>query len=208
MIGGDTAGSGEDYFTAKVISGLDGHTAATLRRQRIDEDLYAEQLYCLGMYYHEALIGIEINYSRQPMRVLQQKYHYPNLYLRKTVHGMADRPEMEYGFLTNSSTKPIIIADLVELMRDDPSIECDRETLREMLTFVKKDNGRQEAIDGAHDDLVMALAIAHFVSKSGTHTWIEAGQSDDDFIERNFGTGHFLQQRSTGAAEYMSWDDY
>lgn len=207
VIGGDTAGSGEDYFTAKVICNLDGHTVATLRRQRIDEDLYAEQIYCLGMYYREAMIGIEINYSRQPMRVLQQKYRYPNLFLRKTVHGMADRPEMEYGFLTNSSTKPIIIADLVELMRDDPLIECDRETLREMLTFVKKDNGRQEAIDGAHDDLVMALAIGHFVSKSHTHTWIEAGQSDDDFIERNFGTGHFLQ-RSTGAAEYMSWDDF
>ena len=201
-IGGDTAGTGEDYFTAKVICNLDGKTAATLRKQRIDEDLYAEQLYCLGMYYNEAIIGIEINYSRHPTRVLQKKYNYPNLYVRQSVEGAADKVETDYGFNTTPRTKPIIISELVELMRDDPSIEVDKQTLKEMTTFVKKDNGKQEAIDGEHDDLVMALAIAHFISKQFTHQWIDVVPDVEDFISDNFTT-----DSTDGNDSYIDWED-
>ena len=45
-------------------------------------------------------------------------------------------------------------------------LEYDKETLREMLTFVTNQDGRMEAMSGKHDDLVMASAIAHWVSIS------------------------------------------
>jgi phage terminase large subunit len=202
VIGGDTAGSGEDYFTAKVICNLDGRTVATLRKQHIDEDLYAEQMYCLGKYYHDALIGVENNYSRHPTRVLSQKYSYPNLYVRQKISGAADVPESDYGFLTTTKTKPIIISELVEIMRDSPSLEVDRQTLKEMLTFVKKDNGAQEAIDGAHDDLVMALAITHFISAQQTHQWIDVVPEINDFLEKHFSVKH-----TNGNEEYINWED-
>lgn len=202
VIGGDTAGSGEDYFTGKVINNLTGATAATLHKQRMDEDLYAEQMYCLGMYYHEALIGIETNYSRHPTRVLQKKYGYPNLYMRQRVDRLNDKVEEVCGFETTTKTKPIIIGELVELMRDDPTIEVDVATLKEMTTFVKKDNGKQEAIDGAHDDLVMAKAIAHFISSQQTKKWIDTTPEESDFIEENF------DRQEGGNGEYMSWEDF
>lgn len=202
VIGGDTAGSGEDYFTGKVINNLTGATAATLHKQRMDEDLYAEQMYCLGMYYHEALIGIETNYSRHPTRVLQKKYGYPNLYMRQRVDRLNDKVEEVCGFETTTKTKPIIIGELVELMRDDPTIEVDVATLKEMTTFVKKDNGKQEAIDGAHDDLVMAKAIAHFISSQQTKKWIDTTPEESDFIEENF------DRQEDGNGEYMSWEDF
>lgn len=202
VIGGDTAGSGEDYFTGKVINNLTGRTAATLRRQKMDEDLYAEQMYCLGMYYHEALIGIETNYSRHPMRVLQKKYSYPNLYMRQRLDKLTDKTEEVVGFETTVRTKPIIIGELVELMRDDPTIEVDVPTLKEMTTFVKKENGKQEAIEGAHDDLVMAKAIAHFISSQQTKKWIDVTPEESDFIEENF------RQEGGGNGEYMSWEDF
>ena len=202
-IGGDTAGTGEDYFTAKVINNLNGRTVATLRKQRIDEDLYAEQMYCLGKYYHDAIIGIETNYSRQPTRILQNKYNYPNLYLRERLDRMTDKTELVAGFETTPKTKPIIIGELVSLMRDDPSIEVDIETLKEMTTFVKKDNGKQEAIDGAHDDLVMAKAIAHFISKQFTYQWIEVQPEENSFIKENFNYEH-----EEGNGGFMSWEDY
>lgn len=202
VIGGDTAGSGEDYFTGKVINNLTGRTAATLRRQKMDEDLYAEQMYCLGMYYHEALIGIETNYSRHPMRVLQKKYGYPNLYMRQRLDKLTDKTEEVVGFETTVRTKPIIIGELVELMRDDPTIEVDVPTLKEMTTFVKKENGKQEAIEGAHDDLVMAKAIAHFISSQQTKKWIDVTPEESDFIEENF------HQEGGGNGEYMSWEDF
>ena len=203
VIGGDTAGSGDDYFTAKVICNLDGRTVATLRKQRMDEDIYAEQLYCLGMYYNEALIGIETNYSRHPVRVLQRKYNYPRLYMRQRLDRIADKTEEVVGFETTSKTKPIIIGELVELMRDDPTIEVDVDTLKEMTTFVKKENGRQEAIDGAHDDLVMAKAIAHFISSQQTRTWIEVKIVPDDILCK-----YFRMENYNDNSGYMSWEDY
>lgn len=38
----------------------------------------------------------------------------------------------------------------------------DRFTLEEMLTFTRNSRGRPEAEDGAHDDLVMGLAITYY----------------------------------------------
>ena len=37
-------------------------------RQTYDEDLFAKQLFCLGMHYNKALIGIETNYSKFPVK--------------------------------------------------------------------------------------------------------------------------------------------
>jgi phage terminase large subunit len=37
----------------------------------------------------------------------------------------------------------------------------DKDTLEEMLTVVRNEKGRIEAAEGSHDDLTMALAIAH-----------------------------------------------
>ena len=202
-IGGDTAEEGEDYYTAKVINNLTDESVATLQVQFIDEDLYAEQMYCLGKYYHDALIGIEINYSRQPTRILQKKYNYPNLYMRERLDGASDRSVMDYGFETTSRTKPIIIGELVELMRNNPYIEEDIPTLKEMTTFVKKENGKLEAIDGCHDDLVMAKAIAHFISKKQTRTWIEVIPTDNEFISDNFNLGE-----AGGNEGFMSWEDF
>ncbi len=203
-IGGDTSGLGTDYFTAKVICNLDGRTVATLRVQRIDEDLYAEQIYCLGKYYNDAIIGIEINYSRQPMRVLQRKYRYPNLYYRERVDGLSDTVERVCGFETTVKTKHIILEDLVQIMREDPTLEVDPDTLREMLTFVKKDNGKKEAVEGMHDDLVMALAIAHHVSTQGEHKWMEVAPEEDTFLEEHFN----VEPRERGNEQYMSWEEF
>lgn len=201
VIGGDTAGKGADYFAAKVIDNINGRTVATLHKQRMDEDVYAEQLYCLGKYYNDALIGVETNYSRHPVRTLQ-RFGYTNMFRRQRVDKVTDTVEDVFGFETTVRTKPIIIGELVELMREDPTIEADVETLKEMTTFVKKDNGKQEAIDGSHDDLVMSKAIAHFVASQQTKSWIEIERTEDDFISRNF------HNDDVSGNEFMSWEDF
>lgn len=198
-IGGDTAEEGEDYYTAKVINNLTDESVATLQVQFIDEDLYADQIYCLGIYYNTALIGIEINYSRKPMRELED-LNYPSLYMRERVDTLSREIVKAYGFRTDSATRPVIISELVETMRDDITRETDIQTLREMLTFVRKTNGRKEAQDGFHDDLVMASAIAHFIAKSqGEHKWIAVKHEEFDFIKENFSKP---QQQFNS---YMEW---
>lgn len=211
VLGGDTAGTGEDYFAAKVLCNLDGRTVATFHKQRIDEDLFAEQIYCLGKYYHDALIGLEINYSRQPTRVLWHKYGYQNMYMRERLDGLSDKPVLDYGFETTPKTRPIIIGELVEIVRSHPELECDVATLDEMRTFVKKDNGRLEADDGCHDDLVMSLAIAHFISKKQTTSWMVVESGDNEFIKENFNLSEGRTESADGGyvseGAFMDWDE-
>lgn len=199
IIGADTAGTGIDYFTAKVLDNTSGKCVATLRKQKIDEDLFAEQIYCLGKYYNDALIGIETNYSRHPTRVLRS-LGYTNMYLSKKMTTMYDANENFYGFVTSSVTRPIIISNLVSIMRENIRLETDRETLKEMTTFIKRDDGKQAAADGAHDDLVMASAIAHYIAIDYDHN-ISVTDTNRDFLETAFG-GSFESESNN---EYIEW---
>lgn len=199
-IGGDTAGEGSDYYTAKVIDNMTGKTVATYRRQNTDDDLYADQIYCLGKLYHDALIGIEVNFSYEPNARLR-RLGYDNIYTRERLDNETNRYEKRFGFKTTSLTRPVIISGLKRKWREsDGNIECDLDTLHEMLTFVKNDKGRPEAIVGKHDDLVMALAIAHQVSEQGDHEWIN---TPPKMIEE-YGLPANRVER-TPAEEYMEW---
>lgn len=159
-IGGDTAGDTQgDEFSSDVLDAKSLEQVATLTMQT-DEDLYAKQMYCLGMYYGWALMAIETNYSTYPQKKLEE-LGYPKFYVRETVDRFDKSVTKQFGFNTNKKTKPLMLANLVELVREHTDIFNDEKTLRQMLTFVKKDGGVQEAEEGYHDDKVMSIAIAH-----------------------------------------------
>lgn len=162
VIGGDTASEGADFFTAQVIDCETKRQVAVLKN-RFDEDLYAKQLYCLGMYYNEALIAVECNFSSYPIRELT-RLKYKKQYIRKKEDDFTGKTVKSYGFRTTSRTRPLIIAELVRISRENTDLIQDEETLLEMLCFVRNSFGRAEAKAGAHDDLVMALAIGFFVA--------------------------------------------
>ena len=206
-LGGDTAGTGIDYYTAKVVDGITGNTVATLRQQRIDEDKYAEQVYCLGKYYHTALVGIETNYSRVPTRHLE-RLSYPEMYMRERFDRSTKEIGRVAGFETTRQSKHVVVWELVRLFRDNPKMECDCETLKEMLTFVKRDNGEPAASAGAHDDLVMALAIAHAVKEQGHTDWQPFVGEEDHFLEEHFHGGeNFSFGGGYDNSGYVGWDD-
>ena len=156
VIGGDTAGEGEDFFTAMVLD-QKGYLCAVLHNQ-FDEDLYAKQVYCLGVYYH-SLIAIETNFSTFPNMELQ-RLKYPSIYIREKYDRIERGALPKFGFRTTSLTRPVIIDQLVVVVRENIEMIQDRETLQEMLSFVKI-KGKPQASEGTHDDLVMGLAIAY-----------------------------------------------
>lgn len=168
VIGGDTAGSGADNFINQVIDNTTGKQVATLRHQ-FDEDLYAYQTYCLGKYYNYALIGIESNYTLYPIKLLQD-LGYSKMYMREVEDSITNKVTLKYGFNTNKMTRPVIIAELIQIVRESCHLINDRTTLEEMLTFVRNDKGRPEAEEGAHDDCIMALAIAYYIRDQQTYT--------------------------------------
>lgn len=161
VIGGDTAGDGSDFFVAHVLDNTTGKQVCVLRQQ-FDEDLFAKQVYALGIWYNTALIGIETNWSTYPVRELE-RLKYPNQYVRERVDTYTNKVKKSFGFETNSKTRPVIIAELVKVAREDITLINHDETLKEMLTFIRNENFRPEAEEGAHDDCVMSLAIAHHI---------------------------------------------
>ena len=160
-IGGDTAGEGSDYFTGHVLDAKSGLQVAVLKHQT-DSDLYSRQMYCLGMYYKQALIGIESNFDSFPIKELV-RLGYPNLYIREREDKFSGITEKSYGFRTTTVTRPVIISNLIKIVRENTRLINDVDTLKEMLMFVRNEKGRAEAQEGEHDDLIMGLAIAYRV---------------------------------------------
>lgn len=158
-IGGDTAGDGSDWFTGHVLDARTGEQVAKLKHQ-FDADQYTRQMYCLGMYYKQALIGIEANFDTYPIRELQ-RLGYPNQYIREIFDKYTGKMEKRFGFKTTSVTRPTIISRLVEIVREHTEKINDKETLEELLTITRNEKGRIEAPEGGHDDDMMGLAIAH-----------------------------------------------
>ena len=161
VIGGDTAGDGSDNFVGSVLDNISGEQAAELSH-KTDEDLYARQMYCLGMYYNTALIGIEVNFSTFPEKELE-RLKYPKLFQRQVEDSQTHKFQLKGGFKTTSITRPIIIAGLVEIFREEIDKINSIELLREGLSFIKNEQGRPEAEQGKHDDRVMATAIAYYI---------------------------------------------
>jgi phage terminase large subunit len=161
VIGCDPAGEGSDNFGGQVINNTNGKQVAVYHQQQ-DEDLFTKQIYCLGKYYNYALLGIETNFSTYPVKELQRLL-YHNQYMREEEDSISGVLQKRFGFRTTRLTRPLIISELVEIVREQTDRFCDIKTLTEMLTFVRNEKGRPQAKEGAHDDLVMALAIAYYV---------------------------------------------
>jgi hypothetical protein len=158
-IGGDTAGDGSDWFTGHVLNAKTGEQAAVLKH-RFDADQYTRQMYCLGKYYKNALIGIEANFDTYPIRELQ-RLGYNNQYVREAQDYFTGKMEKRFGFKTTVLTRPTIISRLVEIVREHVERINDEDTLKELLTIVRNEKGKIEAPEGRHDDQMMGLAIAH-----------------------------------------------
>lgn len=161
VIGGDTAGEGSDRSVGMVLDNTNGNQVAVFCGN-VDEDYYSYQMYCLGRYYNNALMCIESNFNTYQNKILSERLNYPNMFLREIEDSITHQFRKSYGFRTDVRTRPLILAELRRIVRDEPEKIADSETLLEMLTFVVNERGRPEAMAGEHDDRVMALAIAHY----------------------------------------------
>lgn len=119
-------------------------------------------MYCLGKYYNNALIGIESNFDTFPIKELE-RIGYKKQYIREKEDTFTGNIVKAYGFRTDRITRPLILSELQAIVNDHIENINDKETLEEMLVFVRNEKGRPEAQEGCHDDLVMALAIVYHI---------------------------------------------
>ena len=85
---------------------------------------------------------------------------YSNLYCRTSLQEIKQGRPRRWGFHTNSSTKPMVINFLLKALRDGLYIERCLPTTYELDLYEYKENGKEMgAVEGNHDDRVMATAI-------------------------------------------------
>lgn len=89
---------------------------------------------------------------------------YSNLYSRTSQQEIKQGRPRRWGFHTNPSTKPMVINFLIKALRDSLYVERCLPTTHELDLYEIKENGREMgAVEGNHDDRVMATAILIWV---------------------------------------------
>ncbi|MDR0973798.1 MAG: terminase [Prevotellaceae bacterium] len=156
----------------------------------IDHDLLAWKAAQIAAYYNNAQLIIESNTIEtkdndtdgDQSELIFNKLSgvYKNLYVRKASEAKIAKGVLtEYGFHTNRRTKPVIISNLVSVLRDCEYIERNIEALDEYGTYEKKDGGGWGATEGNHDDRLMTRAIGLYVCFCEMDLPKEIKQSDN-----------------------------
>ena len=158
VLGGDTAGDGSDFFAGTMLDNTTGKRVATLHA-KVDADIYTWQMYCLGMYYNQALASIEINFNTFPVIELK-RLKYPHQYIREEYDSISKKMQEKFGWKTDRNTRPLIISEEQSIVKDHIELFTDIETIEEMLTFIYDEDLRPDATEGKHDDLLFSDMIA------------------------------------------------
>lgn len=85
------------------------------------------------------------------------------MYQTKTFGNIENPVEKKYGWDTNSATRPRMLSDLKEAVDKQLIRIYDKPTINEMFSFIvakTTTTEKAQAESGAHDDLIMSLAIA------------------------------------------------
>jgi len=145
-------------------------------RGHLDYDVLSWKAAMIAKFYDNSLLVIESNTidTRDKERDLdgdqsnyllsQIKESYPNLYERKLDEDqIREGVPKRLGFHTNVRTKPVIIANLRKMIRENMYVERDKRCLDEYRVYVKRPNGSYAAASGKHDDMLMTRAIGLWI---------------------------------------------
>lgn len=106
------------------------------------------------------------NHGHAILEALTHSFHYPRIY-RHTPPGDA-ASAAQAGWPANEHTKSHAVQTLGEALRAVPGMFASRRLLEQCRGFSYGDNGTTGALPGAHDDLVMAAAMALAARKSSS----------------------------------------
>jgi hypothetical protein len=156
IIGVDAAGGGSDgdYACAQVIERTMGLQCAEMHGHFPPLEL-ARRVAALGHRYGNALVAVERNNHGYGVLAHLKDMGYENLYQQ----GGQD------GWLTSVVTRPAMIEHLAAVLMEEAELFCSPRLLGELKTFVRHADGHAAGADGAHDDCVMAMAVAHGVRR-------------------------------------------
>lgn len=170
---------GGDWSVAQVFDSKKRQVAKF--RSQVHPDYFAEVLAALGYFYNTAKIIVESNnHGILTCTRLGKDYAYPNFYTEVVYDKLSDRETVKLGFQTTVKTKPLIIDQLRAALRQHEIELNDKNTIRELMTYIVNENGGMEAEHGCFDDEVMSLALVNHIHE-GRFTPIEV--TDEFYLE-------------------------
>ena len=159
LIGVDPAGglASGDYSCAQVIDKTTGAQCAELHGHFNPRET-AELVEKLAKKYNEALVAVERNnHGHAVLSHLVDSRGYLNVYSEGG----------QQGWNTTAVSRPPMLANLTEMLQEKPDLFQSARLWNECKTFVRTAHGSPAAAPGAHDDCVLAMAIAQAVRKEG-----------------------------------------
>lgn len=157
IVGVDTAGGGSegDYACAQVVERSMGLQCAELRGHFPPLEL-ARRVADLGGTYQRALLAVERNNHGYGVLAHLREMRYENIF----------EQDGQAGWLTSAASRPAMIENFAAVLMAEPELFHSPRLLEECRTFVRRGDGNAAAADGAHDDCVMAMAIALAVRRT------------------------------------------
>lgn len=163
------AGQGARDFAHVVIYDIDSTDQVGYLHGKPSPGVLAEELMKAGWLYRDtrtgrpALVAPEANAYGQATIATLTNDNYPNIY----AHNRMERGDPEetrlLGFYTSQKSRALAIGALQSGLRERTLGVRDPDFIKEAMSFIINDNGKMEAGPGAHDDRVMAHAIASLI---------------------------------------------
>lgn len=158
-LGVDSAeGIGQDFSVINVWS-EELIQVGEFRNNKIAPHIFSEILYQLGLYYNYGQLIIEKASSGHTiLSKLRFDYKYRNMFMYKE-YDARGRAKKKVGYVTNSTTKPMMINNFREKFEENQIVINSKTLLEEMKVF-KIDGNKMGAISGRHDDCIMSASMA------------------------------------------------
>lgn len=153
--------SGGDFSAASIWNRTTGEEVA-FWRGHIAPDKFAEKLNTWGRLYNNALMVVEVNNHGLTTLTVLKNLLYPQLYFRPAKFDVISTGWSErLGWKTTKITRPLLIDDLNQAIRDGVMFPRSEEFYEETVTFIYDDGNNMTPQSGYHDDCIFAAAIAY-----------------------------------------------
>lgn len=139
---------------------------------RWEVDLLADWVRRFHLYYRGAIICPEINNPGLALLQCLKPLNLP-IYQREVLDEFEQRMVKQLGWKTTPGNKPMIIATLASAIRDydveGNGIDVWDEDCLDELGWFARVKGKEQAVEGKHDDDVIMLAIGLTLIENATH---------------------------------------
>lgn len=168
-------GDGSDFSAFQILS-IQKNEQVAEYKGKISTVEFGQLIVRIAKMYNNALVVVEnasigwavlqeiINQGYKNLYYHKKDYKYidPELHSKIRQSKNFDRQKDIVGFTTSSRTRPLIIERMITIIQNNEFIIHSKRLLNQFWTFIWL-NGKQQAMRGYNDDLVMALAIGIWV---------------------------------------------